>query len=102
MGSRSTNSKENSSPRLRMGEYSNGGQEEFNPGEGSLQDGGPRERFARALQGVGERSLDEGSIPEKPSVEVYHSQKLLESRFIHGQRKIPDGGDVFEERTEAY
>ena len=45
--------------------------------------------------------MDEGSIPEKPSVEVYHSQKLLESRFIHGQRKIPDGGDVFEERTEA-
>ena len=58
-------------------------------------------QISRTLEGVGERSKDLSSIEEKSLVEINHTEKLLESRFIQGRRKISDGRGMLEERTEA-
>ena len=49
---------------------------------------GPQERLARPHEGVGERSKDLGSVSEKSPVEIIHTEKALQSRFIRGRRKI--------------
>ena len=48
---------------------------------------GPQERFAGALKGVGERRKDLGGILEKSPIEINHTEKTLQSRFILGGGK---------------
>ena len=59
--------------------------------KGLVKLGGPQERFARTLKGVGERSKELGGVSEKFLIEINHTEKTLKSRFIHGRRKICDG-----------
>ena len=61
----------------------------------------PQERFTRTFQGVGERSKDLGGVSKKSPVEINHTEKSLQSRFIRGRRKIRDGGGVLGEGAEA-
>ena len=42
-----------------------------------------------------------GGVLEKSLVEINHTEKTLQSRFIQGQRKIRDGGGVLGEGAET-
>ena len=50
--------------------------------KGGVKLGSPQERFARALKGVDERSEDLGGVSEKSPIEINHTKKTLQSRFL--------------------
>ena len=60
-----------------------------------------RRDLPRTLKGVGERSKDLGGVLEKTPIEINHTKKTLQSRFIRGQRKICDGGGMLGERAKT-
>ena len=77
------------------------GEELLGEDKGRVKLSGPQERFVQTLKGVGERSKDLGSVSEKSPVEIYHTEKTLQSRFIRGRRKLCDGGGILGERAET-
>ena len=77
------------------------GKELLGEDKGGVKLGGPQERLARTLKGVGERSKDLGGVSEKSLVEINHTEKTLQSRFIRGRRKLSDGGGMLGERAET-
>ena len=69
--------------------------------EGGFEHRGPRQRFSRTLEGVGERNKDFISVGKESTVEVLTTKKCLKSRFIRRRREISDGGGVLGEMVEA-
>ena len=94
-------SKGNLSTRFRVSKHRDRGKEHLGQDEGGVELSCPQERFARTLQGVGERSKDLSSVSEKSPVEINHTKKMLKSGFIQGRRELHDGGGMLGERTET-
>ena len=82
------------SSRFRMSKNGDRCEELLGENKGGVKLGGPQERLARTLKGVGERNKDLGGISEKSPVKINHTEKTLRSRFIRGWRKLCDGGSM--------
>ena len=70
------------STRFRVSKNGDSCEEILGEDKGGVEILGPQERLARTLEGVGERSKDLHGVSEKSPVEIKHTEKTLQSRFI--------------------
>ena len=70
------------STRFRVSKNVDRCEELLGEDKGGVKFGGPQERFSLTLKGVGERRKDLGGVSEKSQVEINHTEKMLQSRFI--------------------
>ena len=70
------------STRFRVSKNGDSGEEILGEDKGRVEIIGPKERLARTLEGIGERSKDWGGVLEKSPIEINHTKKMLQSRFI--------------------
>ena len=101
MGIGGVYSKGDKSSRFRTSKNRDRWEELLGKEKGRVKLGGPQERLALTLKGVGERSKDLGGISEKSPVKINHTEKTLQSRFIRVRRKLCFGGGMLGERAET-
>ena len=101
MGVGGVNGERDRSTRFRVSKNRDSCEEILGKDKGEIEILCPQERFARTFQGIGERSKDLRGVSEKSPVEINHTEKTLQSRFIRGRRKIGDGGGVLGEGAET-
>ena len=94
-------SKGDRSTRFRVSKYRDRGEELLGEDEGGVELRSPQERLTGALEGVGKRSKDLGSVSEKSPVEINYTKKTLKSWFIRGSRELCDGRGMLGERMET-